>query len=460
MEVAATATGGGPPVWNWAHEVVSHPRLVVEARSVDDVVRVVKDHTRYPSPVRAHGSNHSTSYCGEADGGTVVDVSRMDRILEIGPDFVRTEPGALLYHVAHELRRHGLQFFVNIELGNLTLGAGACAATKDASMRGEYGQLNSYCIGMKVVTPAGDVVEITEDQPELLQAARSSYGLFGIVVEATFRLRPLQTMSVQHRLFTLEGFLEALPELRARGRSVMMFLFPFTNRVGVELRTYAGPALPDAQARDRVWLLRNYFWSKLVPTLARGIVENVPAKRIRYGLVDGLNRGVQQSLRTLRDATTTPANQIILYPDTGGYSRYTFSIWGFPEERYPETLREYFAWARRYYRDHGYRCNMCHVGYRILQDQSSLLSYTWDGNVLTIDPVSSGDPGWLPFLDAYNEFCHEHGGAPLLNQTRGLEPAHVQRAFGERLTRFEEVRRERDPEGRFLNGYFRTLLSA
>ena len=32
----------------------------------------------------------------------------------IGPDYVRTEPGALYYDVAHELRRHGLQFYVNV----------------------------------------------------------------------------------------------------------------------------------------------------------------------------------------------------------------------------------------------------------------------------------------------------------------------------------------------------------
>ncbi len=443
------AGGGRSALWNWAHEVVSYPQVVVEARSVEDVVRVVKDRSRYPSPVRAHGSNHSTSFCTEADGGTVVDLSRMNRILEVGSDYVRAEPGALLYHVAHELRQRNLQFYVNIELGNLTLGAAACAATKDASMPGEYGQVNSYCVGMKIVTPAGDLLEITEDDPDSLQAARSSYGLLGIVVEVTFRVRPLQTMAVEHRLYTLEEYLEALPELVAENRSIMMFLYPFTNRVVVELRRYTGPARPDAQVHDRVWRMRNYFWSKFVPTVARGLVQYVPAKQVRYALVDAFNRTVQRtSALILTDATTTATNQIILYPETGGFSRYTFSIWGFPEKRYPQILREYFQFAKRYYREHGFRCNMCHVGYRILQDQSSLFSYTWDGNVLTIDPVSSGDPGWLPFLRAYNEFCSEHGGSPLFNQTRELEQGQVRRAFGDRLARFEELRRRHDPDER------------
>ena len=40
---------------------------------------------------------------------------------------------------------------------------------------------------------------------------------------------------------------------------------------------------------------------------------------------------------------------------------------------------------------------MLYVGYRITKDQNSLLSYSWDGNVMTIDPVSTANPGWDEF---------------------------------------------------------------
>ncbi|HKS97819.1 MAG TPA: FAD-linked oxidase, partial [Terriglobia bacterium] len=59
-------------VTNWFGDVVSHPQVVVDVHSVDDLVRVVKDPTTYPSPVRCVGSNHSTSACGVADGGTLL----------------------------------------------------------------------------------------------------------------------------------------------------------------------------------------------------------------------------------------------------------------------------------------------------------------------------------------------------------------------------------------------------
>jgi hypothetical protein len=87
------------------------------------------------------------------------------------------------------------------------------------------------------------------------------------------------------------------------------------------------------------------------------------------------------------------------------------------------------------------------------------LSYAYDGTVMTIDPVSTGNPGWDAFLAAYNQFCGDRGGTPLLNQTYGLTPIIVQKAFGDRLKAFADTRKQFDPGGRLLNDYFRTLLS-
>jgi hypothetical protein len=140
-------------------------------------------------------------------------------------------------------------------------------------------------------------------------------------------------------------------------------------------------------------------------------------------------------------------------------SRYTFSLFAFPEAQFPHILSEFFAFVRDYYDRHGYRSNLLYVGYRIAQDRQSLLSYSYDGPVMTIDPVSTGNTGWKPFLEAYNQFCSDRGGLPLLNQTYGLTPAIVRKGFGDRWTAFADARRQFDPGERLLNVYFRALLS-
>jgi hypothetical protein len=80
--------------------------------------------------------------------------------------------------------------------------------------------------------------------------------------------------------------------------------------------------------------------------------------------------------------------------------------------------------------------------------------------MITIDPVSTANPGWSEFLLAYNSFCSDHGGIPLFNQTDAITPAQVRKAFGSRLATLSAARAHFDPSGRFLSPYFREMLAA
>jgi len=78
---------------------------------------------------------------------------------------------------------------------------------------------------------------------------------------------------------------------------------------------------------------------------------------------------------------------------------------------------------------------------------------------MTVDPVSTANPGWKTFLKSYNNFCVNRGGLPLLNQTFGVPRAQAQKTFGDRLKLFAETRKAYDPGNRLLNDYFSDLLS-
>jgi FAD/FMN-containing dehydrogenase len=443
-------------VTNWFGDLVSHPAVIVDAHSVDDIIKVLKEPATYPAPVRAVGSNHSTTRCGVADTGTLIRM-KMNRILAIGADTLTAEAGATHFQMARALKRKQLQFYVNTEIGSLTAGSAACAGTKDASFAGEFGQVGSYVIGMKLVLPSGDLLEVTDAQPELMQLFRSSYGTFGIVYEVTFRVRPLLPMAVYHETFTLEQFVAKLPALKARQESMMFYVFPFENLITVEFRKYN----PGASGpKDRVgWRLRNHLWGVSGPRIGHDVEMNVSDPVIRYDILDHFNASWRFTLEHLvKSGNTLPPDQIIDYPPQADDSRYTFSLFAFPEAQYPQTLSEFFKFSHDYYQQHGYRINLIDVGYYIAQDQQSLLSYSFDGAVMTIDPVSTANPGWDGFVDAYNQFCSDRGGLPLFNQTIALTPAIVKKAFGSRLTQFGQKRREYDPGNRLLNDFFRTLL--
>jgi|SRR5579875_1013076 len=445
-------------VTNWFGDLVSHPQVLVETNSVQDIIAVLKDPGKYPSPVRAVGSNHSTARCSVADGGTLIKMRNMNRILNITSDTITAQAGALYIDMAQELEKHQLQFHVNTEIGSLSVGSAACAGTKDASMPGEYGQVGSYVTGVKMVLPSGELLEATEKQPELLQKIRSSYGTFGIIYEATFRVRPIQPMAVHHETFALEEFFAKLPELKARNESMMFYIFPFDDLITIEFRRY-NPGASGTPNRH-VWPLRNYLWKSAGPRFCYEVERDIPIPEVRYKVIDEFCALWRFKLTHLisSDYTLAP-DQIIRYPEVSDESRYTFSLWAFPEENYPKVLPAYFQFCKDYRQQKGYRTNMLNVGYRIAKDQNSLLSYSHDGTVMTVDPVSTANPGWKDFLQAYNEFCSNHGGVPLLNQTWGVTRALAQKALGERLKLFAEARKTYDPENRLLNDYFQDLLA-
>jgi FAD/FMN-containing dehydrogenase len=445
-------------ITNWFGDLVSHPKVVVDAQSVDDIVAILKDAQKYPSPIRAIGSNHSTERCGVADGGTMIRMLRMNKILDISNETVTVQAGAIYIDIAKELEKHGLQFFVNTEIGNISAGSAACCGTKDASMPGEFGQVGSYVSRIKMVLPSGELLEVSEDQPDLMQKVRSSYGTFGVVYEVTFRVRPIAPLAVRHQTFSLEDFVKKLPELESGGESLMFYIFPFDDLVTVEFRHYNAGA--TGKPNRTIWPLRNYLWATTGPSVCAQAEADIPIPEIRYGVIDSFNALWRLKLENfIQSDNTVATDQIIRYP-TVSNSRYTFSLWAFPEETYPQVLPAFFQFSKQYHEQTGYRINLLCVGYRVAKDQSSLLSYSYNGNVITIDPVSTGNPGWKDFLGVYNQFCSDHGGIPLMNQTFGLTRALVQKALGDRWETFAKARQTYDPDGRFLNDYFRDLLAA
>ena len=443
---------------NWFGDLVSYPQAVVEPASTDDIITILKNPGQYPSPARAVGSNHSTAPCAMADHGTIIQMSKLNRILDISADTVTAQAGALYIDIAQELEKRGLQFYVNTEIGNLSVGSAACCGTKDASMPGEYGQVGSYVTGLKMLLPSGDLLEVNENQPELLQKVRSSYGTFGIVTEATFRVCPIRPLAVYHETFTLEDFVQKLPELIARQESMMYYVFPPENLITVEFRKYNPGASGDPNRV--IWPLRNYLWGTAGPAFCRKVEADIADRTIRYGVIDGFCALWRYKLTNIiRSDYTIASDQMIRYPHPADDSRYTFSFWAFPEERFPAVVTAYFQFCRDYDQQKKYRSNMISVGYRVAKDQESLLSYSYDGNAMTVDPVSTGNPGWQDFLDTYNELCSDQGGIPLLNQTAQVTGPQARKALGDRFETFAETRKMYDPSNRLLNDFFRDLLS-
>ena len=76
-----------------ASGVYRRPRLVLRAKRFEELPAVLANTKTYPTPVRMVGADYSQTRCVGGDGGTTVDTSGLDKILEYGEDTVRAQAG-------------------------------------------------------------------------------------------------------------------------------------------------------------------------------------------------------------------------------------------------------------------------------------------------------------------------------------------------------------------------------
>ena len=149
------------------------------------------------------------------------------------------------------------------------------------------------------------------------------------------------------------------------------------------------------------------------------------------------------------------------YRSTEASAKYAFTFWAFPQDAWLTNLRAYLDFSNAHFEKYGFRCNMPLGAYHIRRDTHSILSYTHDGDIFSIDPIHAytDKPAWDRFLQEFNEFATKRNGIPLLNHSPFVTRRHLEAAYGERWQKFSDWVREMDPTGRMLNPFFQDLLS-
>jgi FAD/FMN-containing dehydrogenase len=449
-------------ITNYDGGITTAPQVVARPEGVADLQAIMADPRRFPPPVRPMGSFHSLTPCVSSPG-TIVSMANLDRVVEVDAEGLTFTAQAGMQHIraAEVLRDRGLQFKLNVEIGNMTLGSAACCHTKDALDCVEYGQLSSYVTGMRWVTPSGELGEAsTESDPELMPRMRSSYGLAGIVYEATFRVAPLRIVRFDYHLRRLPDLTQDDVGAVIRDNDSMV-CWTIGDTVVVQ-------TCNRADALRRHWLagVRRKGWNFVGAYVGKGLRRYVPIGAVRTALEDvwfAVQRTTYRGSAAVGGLSLYDPDKIVNYEDTPSAARYAFTFWAFPLYDWVRNLKEYQEFSRQHYERYGFRCNMPLGSYYIKQDRSSLLSYTHDGDILSLDPIHAPSEvdhdQWMQFLDRFNDWAHRRGGIPLLNQSPLVQRAHVQAAYGDRWATFSDWVRGVDPERRLQNEFFSDLLT-
>jgi hypothetical protein len=419
-------------------------------KNLNQLKRILRPDSHTALPIRPQGAGTAVTDCNTTPAGSVLHMTGLDRILRINPEqqTVTVEAGIRLETLVAELAEDDLELCGSYELQGRTVGGAIAAPCFGATIGKSGSYFASHVVSLKVVTAAGKLLAIDQSQKNLLAAFRLSYGLLGIIYEATLRVRPICTFSASHRRVSVDKFAAIIDTLAASDIGCKFYLMPYRDRVYLDLRRYSAT---QGNAYTAPWRIKDWGESTVMPHVFRSLNRIMPINSVKYRLIDSISEATQGLVNSRLVQTGSNVAQSSRFSSK---SRKTyFSSWCFPAANFSLVALAYTDFCASIMQRSGYRCDLPAVGYRLGHDPSSPLSPSFDETMIVLTTASTQLRGWDNFVIDLADFAELWGGTPLISQSRAFRPESVIQTYTRRLDFFRQMRRRLDPENRLLSPF-------
>ncbi|WP_158863333.1 FAD-binding oxidoreductase [Leifsonia sp. AG29] len=176
------------------------PRAIVFAASVEHVQATLRAASEFRVPVVPRGAGTGLAGgAGGTSGSIVLDVSRMDRILEIVPEdqLAVVQPGVINSDLNAALEPHGLFFAPDPASKAVSTVGGNIATNAGGLLCAKYGVTREAVLGLDVVLADGRLIRTGHRTVkgvtgyDLTALFVGSEGTLGVIVGATVRALPI-----------------------------------------------------------------------------------------------------------------------------------------------------------------------------------------------------------------------------------------------------------------------------
>ncbi|MBG6081070.1 FAD-linked oxidoreductase [Rubrivivax gelatinosus] len=431
---AQTPTPARPataPRWrNWSGLQQATPAAIATPGSETELQALLR---AARGELRAVGSGHSFSALVPTPG-TLVSLDRLSGLVSVdkaaGTATVRA--GTRLAVLAQALDAQGLALRNLPDITMQTL-AGALA-TGTHGTGATLPALHADVLALRLVGADGRLVELDERRdPQALAAARVSLGSLGVATQYTLRVVPAYALERKVWLRPVDRLLEEAPALAASYRHFELFVLPFTGyAAAVAHSPYAGSDVVTPRPADDTVLAdlkRLRDWLGRFPVLrswaAQRLIDPQQTEHAR-------DRGYRL-LSTTRSV------------------RFNETEWHLPAERGLDGLRAVIAEIERHH-DAFFPIEM-----RWVRRDEAWLSPFHGRDTCSIAIHAAADEEHETIVREGSRICLSHGGRPHWGKLHTLGATELA-ALYPRWADFGRVRREFDPQGRFLNAHLRQVF--
>ncbi|MBL8267329.1 D-arabinono-1,4-lactone oxidase [Steroidobacter sp.] len=406
---------------NWSGSVRARPERIARPRTESELAALV----RSAAQVRAVGAGHSFMPLCETSG-TLLQLDELEgRITPAGDGrSVWAPAGWSLAKLSQALWGLGCSLPNQDDINVQSL-AGALA-TGTHGTGAELGSLSTFALGFRLMLADGSTVECSPEQrPELYQAARLSLGLVGIVLQ--IRVAVIPALHLEERVYRmpLTVLVEQFGSLAAKHRHAEFYIFPYANEAVVKTLhpdedTTTSP--PQREGDERL-LGRGCDWSARLPWLTG------PFQRL-------MTRSIKPTHRS------GPAHRIFPSTRTVPFETMEYQV---PRDMGLETLLKALAWVRKRRLPVTFP-----LEFRWVAGDDIWLSPFNRGPCASISMRQYAKLPWQQLFAQAEPIFRAAGGRPHWAKRHTLSAEDV-RALYPKLAAFNAIRREVDPEGKFIN---------
>ncbi|WP_121831322.1 D-arabinono-1,4-lactone oxidase [Streptomyces sp. S1] len=423
---------------NWAGDESCTPRQVLQPGSVDEVAAVTARAAAEGRTVRVVGAGHSFNDQVCTDG-LLLNLDRISglRHVDAGAGLVTVGAGTRLADLNLQLARHGLALPNLGDIDRQSL-AGALSTGTHGTGR-KLGNLATQIEALDLVLADGTVLTCTEEDPEVLRAARVSLGALGVITGYTLRVVPAFALRAETGTMPLDRTLDRLDELVDGNDHFEFFLFPHAETALVKRNNRTDePVRPPRETARRITEFAENGVFEAACRAGRRFPSRIPALNRAVTRLMTPSRYVDQSHRVFASRRSV---------------RFTEMEWAVPRAACAEVVREIRRAIDRDRLAVGFPIEVRFVA----PDELSHLSPAYGRETAYLAVHMYRGMPWEPYFRAVQDIALGFGGRPHWGK-RHLMEAEGLAARYPAWDRFQTVRARLDPRGTFTNAHLRRVL--